>query len=354
MKKIYYFSHINNEMNDGGQSRNKAFTQAFDAIGAVKINVYSSNNFMRFVYLINCLRIFLLSKNNRIFIHQGTIITLFPLSIIKYRFPFWLAFSILRKAIGSNSVTIEVNDLPYEQSIDLELSVSKVTKLFQDKLYGFRDAKYVFASHRMAEYIRTKSKINCDVVINGSNELTNATVDLASDILASPARKFIYAGGLSKGRQIEELVSSFKGKKSLLVLIGESGQWLKEINLPENIFYLGEFPESQAQAIVSKCDCGIIPYDANRFYYNICYPTKASFYIASGIPFLSTPLLELMDIFEGSGMAYFLPINEWGTFIDDSNEIDFQKSKVSVGTRKHEFYWKRILSHYVEKIYFAN
>lgn len=349
MKKTYYFGHINKNANDGGQSRNRAFRHAFESIGAIPISVYSNNNFLRFFYTVNAIRILLFSSKNKIFLHQGTIISLFPFSIMKYDFAFSTAFKIIEKAIKSNAVTVEINDLPYEQSIDLELPVNATSKKFQDKLYSFRSAKYIFASHKMAEFVEKKFDINYDVVINGSNELRPIDVKLLSKFENSRKRKFIYAGSLSKGRQIEALISKFEGKQSLLVLIGESGEWLEKIELPENILYLGQFPEDQAQVIVSKCDMGIIPYSASRFYYNICYPTKASFYIASGIPFLSTPLSELMAVFDGRGMAQFMEFANWGDVIDDDVKLDLSKMRTAVSDQKHKFYWDNLLSFYIKK-----
>ncbi|WP_291122264.1 hypothetical protein, partial [Flavobacterium sp. UBA6046] len=330
MDKKYYIGHTVRNLNDGGQSRNKAFMQAFLDKNALLMTVYDSNPLLRLFYGLKVLGFMLFSKNNQIFIHQGTLIVLFPIPIIKYTWVRKLVFILIQHMANRNDVTIEVNDLPYEQAIDLELFVQETYKVFRDKLYTLKNVKYVFASHEMGKYIKDKFKVNYEVIINGSNEVKDFSNSEAMHYcFSSSETKFIYAGGLNKGRQIEALISKFSNRKEILILIGEWGEWLDDYNVSNNIFYLGKFDEDYAHYLTSKCDVGIIPYDESRFYYNICYPTKASFYITAGIPFLSTPLLELKNVFEESGVAFFVPFDDWNVFIDN-----FEKSRLLEIKRK--------------------
>jgi hypothetical protein len=347
MIKKYYIGHILEGFEDGGQSRNKAFRDAFNEVNAILVNVYSSNLLVRFFYLLNTLRILLFSKSNTIFIHQGALVVLFPYPILKQYWIRALVFRLIKYTSKRNDLTIEVNDLPYEQAKDLELPVLELYKVFQDSLYSLKKAKYIFASHEMGKYVNNKFKLNYEVIINGSNELRE--IEYPENIhpcFDSRETKFIYAGGLNKGRQIELLISKFSDKNEILILIGEWGEWLLDYNLSKNIFYLGKFNEEYAHYLTSKCDVGIIPYDERRFYYNICYPTKASFYITAGIPFLSTPLLELKNIFEESGMVFFVPFKDWSFFIENFNKKSLIGIKENINRQKQRFYWKELLMSY--------
>ena len=345
MNKTYYIGHFSEDFNDGGQSRNKAFMHYYAKRNALIIPVYSANPFVRFGFLLNVLKIMLFSKNNIFFIHQGTLIVLFPMLILKYDWIRALVFKLLQYTANRNDVTIEVNDLPYEQAKDLELFVDETYKVFQEKLYALKLAKYVFASHEMGKYINDTFKLNYEVIINGSNEVNDfSNSEAIHYCFNSTETKFIYAGGLNKGRQIESLISAFSNRKEVLILIGEWGEWMSDYELSSNIFYLGKFQEDYAHYLTSKCDVGIIPYDESRFYYNICYPTKASFYITAGIPFLSTPLLELKNIFEKSGMVYFVPFKEWDTFIDSFVASSLIGIKEKIDVEKHNFYWEELLN----------
>lgn len=347
MNNVYYIGHLVEGFNDGGQSRNKAFMQVFADKNASMLAVYDANPFIRFFYGLNVLRFLLFSRNNQIFVHQGTLITLFPLPIIEYKWIRKLVFKLIQHTANRNAVTIEVNDLPYEQAKDLELPIRQGDKVFQENLYSLKKTKYVFASHEMGKFVNEKYNLEYKVVINGSDKIKDfSPSDDMSSCFYSLETKYIYAGGLNKGRQIELLISKFRNKKEILILMGEYGDWLLEHALPANIFYLGKFQEDYAHYLTSKCDIGLIPYDENRFYYNICYPTKASFYITAGIPFLSTPLLELKNVFRDSGMVYFVSIDKWDEFIENFDASSLPNLKKKIDAEKHQFYWKDLMDKY--------
>jgi hypothetical protein len=348
MRKLYYIGHFVKEFNDGGQSRNKAFLDAFLDRNATIVNVFDKNFYIRFLFWLNALKVLLFSKGNDILIHQGSIIVLFPLPFLKVVWLRKIIFKILQKAANFNTLTIEVNDLPYEQSKDLELQVQDVERFLQDGLYSLENALYIFASYEMGKYAFEKYSCNYKVIINGSSPVNIFSDEGLSKCFISNKVKFIYAGGLNKGRQIELLISKFQGRDEILILIGEMGEWLSSYELSDNIFYLGKYPEDYAHYLTSKCDVGIIPYDENRWYYNICYPTKASFYITAGIPFLSTPLIELKSIFEKSKNVYFIPFNEWSLFLENLNLSDVQFKKNRIAEEKSKFYWSELMKSYFE------
>jgi len=347
MNKTYYIGHFLKDFNDGGQSRNKAFRDYFVKQNAIIPLIYSKNPIIRLGYLLNFLKVILFSKNNKFFIHQGTLLVLFPIPVLKINFIREFIFRRLQYLSNHNEVTIEVNDLPYEQSKDLELPVDEIYKVFQDKLYTLRNTKYVFASHEMGKYVNSNFNLSYDVIINGSNIVEDFSKEFSlNECFLSNQTKYIYAGGLNKGRQIESLISTFYNREEILILIGEWGDWLKDYNLSKNIFYLGKFEEKYAQYLSSKCDIGIIPYDDNRFYYNICYPTKASFYITAGIPFLSTPLLELKNVFDPLEMVFFVAYNDWKVFMDNFDKTSLSAVKEKIQAENYKFCWDELLENY--------
>lgn len=355
MDKIYYIGHLVGKFNDGGQSRNKAFSDFFALRKAKTKRVYDANPFIRLLYFLNFWWFMLISRSNQIFVHQGTLMTLFPSTIIKYKWIRKYMFKLIQYNANRNSVTIEVNDLPYEQAIDLELPVRNRDKVFQENLYSLKNVKYLFASNEMGKYVNEKYNLDYKVVINGSDEIIGFSIsDDYPSCFDLKETKYIYAGGLNKGRQIEQLISKFRDRKEILILIGEYGDWLLDVELPANIFFLGKFQEDYAHFLTSKCDIGIIPYDEKRFYYNLCYPTKASFYITAGIPFLSTPLLELENVFGDSGMVYFVPFQEWDNFIDDFDKSLLPITKSIISAKMFQFYWNELISNYYDELLNSN
>ena len=280
--------------------------------------------------------------------HQGTFLVLFPLPVLEIPFFYKKIFNLLQWAVQRNNFTIEINDLLYEQAIDLKLPVHKLYSSIQDELYSINNCKYIFSSHQMAHYVSQKYGINnknFTTIINGSNELKDfPDISQIPSCLLSSEIKYVYAGSLNKGRQIEDLILLFRGRKELLILVGEWGEWIKDFPTSDNIHYIGKYKEDYALFLVSKCDIGLIPYDETKFYYNLCYPTKASFYISAGIPFLSTPLKELIDVFKDYKFAYFVPFLKWETFIDNNvYRININEVKSIVNQNKSKFYWQSLL-----------
>jgi glycosyltransferase involved in cell wall biosynthesis len=342
MEKIYYIGHFVEKFHDGGQSRNKAFLKAFQSLNARLILVYNSSFIVRCFLWIQTLWILFFSKRNKIFIHQGSIIILFPISILKYSFFRKAVIKLLSHTAYNNELIIEVNDLPYEQAIDLELRVNITELYMQNELYSIKNAKYIFASYEMAKYVNNKINIDYKVIINGANPLKEFASDfnlILNNFFESNEVKYIYVGGLNKGRQIESLISIFIGRKEHLVLIGEMGDWLLNYQLSNNIHYLGSFSEDYAHYLTSLCDVGLIPYEEKRLYYNLCYPTKASFYITAGIPFLSTPLRELRNHFEKSETCYFVSFKDWRSFINNISEFNIKKKKQMIISLRANYYW---------------
>ncbi len=207
------------------------------------------------------------------------------------------------------------------------------------------DAYYIFASSSMKEYAVEKYKIpieKTDVCINGGNKVKE--VDISDLDVSFDCDKFtcVYAGTLNKGRNIETMISSFpSSEKVRLILMGPEGEWIKNFNR-SNIIYLGALPEEKAHYIVSKCDVGLIPYDDSKKYYNIAYPTKLSFYITAGIPILSTPVREFVQMNNKHEFGWSKDLSSWGNFIDkvDPNEV-LEKKKI-VDKVREEFDWEYI------------
>ena len=237
-----------------------------------------------------------------------------------------------------NRVVFDIADLKYEQAIDLELANEDVLprlheieeRLFSTKSY------FIFASYQMREYVCRKYNVDyakTDVCINGGHLLKD---NLSSMSVNTNIVNYVYAGTLNKGRQIEQLISSFPDDEKIhLYLLGTNGEWINSKS--KNITYLGALEEGEAQSFVSKCDVGLIPYDNERLYYNIAYPTKLSFYLTAGIPYLSTPVAEVERENIKIDGGWLHPISEWNKqFLSiTKNEIKIKKQNVIQNSRNY-------------------
>lgn len=348
-----HYVHLNSPVSEGGGSRMSAISYLTGKMG-VNQKIFSSK--ARLGRLLEgtslMFRLFFL-KNEVVLIHYSIFPALFSKRVVSS--PLFSAFivGILERCGSWNTIYIEVNDLPYEQAVDLELPKNRMD-VFDRAIFTKNNLNFIFASIEMERYAEKKfsiSKSRVSALINGSH---SPDKDFDFPTWFGNDRSglvFVYAGSLNRGRQIDEMIRLFIGSNHSLVLLGVGGDWVQsEFNDSPNIYYMGSFPEKIAHGIVGKCDIGLIPYDENRFYYNICYPTKASFYAASGLPILSTPLTELRHHFSDD-TAFFAPLSDWSSVLSDPDLSEKAKSMRSVMVQKTglHFLWDNLWEAWLEE-----
>ncbi|MBX9599202.1 MAG: hypothetical protein K2X04_11605 [Burkholderiales bacterium] len=350
VSKIIYFGYYSNMTLEGGQARNNAFWQYFSGLKCLrKFNLNTQNHWARKINMLYFWFYLYFVNKKTIFIHQICIVSLFYINSRKLKkICFNLCNYLLTRVASRNELIIEVNDLYYEQSIDLKLCVDSDMELFQFIMYGIDRAHYIFASNEMAKYSKLKYLVKSfRTIINGAPmlEFPNVGGIKNVDLIYDDKIRCVYAGSLNRGRQIEELIQVFSTlQHAELILIGDMGEWLLTHILPQNVNYLGSFNEMKAMQVVNSCDLGLIPYSTEVKYYNLCYPTKASFYLNAGVPFLSTPLQELMSEFEKlSDIVKFADINQWHNLIDGFSKVEIAIIKGKLLESKVNYSWNKLL-----------
>ena len=254
---------------------------------------------------------------------------------------------LLVHAAKRNSLIIDVADLPVMQAVDLEMPVEHYYQKIENIVFSL-NAHFVFSSFSMRDFVVENYAIdrnNTDVCINGGNEVIKVPVSNYFKNVDSASMKYVYAGTLNKGRKIEELILLFsKYEHCTLLLMGEGGEWIRNYHKYKNIHYLGAIEETTAHAIVSKCDIGIIPYDSNKTYYNLAYPTKLSFYITAGITFLSTDVEEVKKINSQYQFGLIEKFENWDTLIESLTKDDVIELKRCIKYHQDKFYWHNIFN----------
>ncbi len=334
------------EVTEGGMSRNLAIRKYLVEKMNYKPVEISGNSTLSALQVI---LFFISHRNSQIFIMYPTRFFLMGGNNKANRKLGDIAVKSFCRASMKNTIILDVSDIKYEQFIDLEIPCPDL-KLIEDReraVFG-ASASFVFASSSMKEFAILKYKIKedcCDICINGGMIFDK---ELHSDVLSFKdeiSDKFIncvYAGTLNKGRMIDKMLDCFSNLSSArLYLMGPMGEWIEEYltsNHIHNVFYLGAKDEKIAHQIVSCCDLGLIPYDESRLYYNIAYPTKLSFYITAGIPYLATPVKEVKMIDE-KGMGFVGTITEWDSIIMNLCRDDIISVKANVERNCNEFTW---------------
>lgn len=203
-------------------------------------------------------------------------------------------------------------------------------------------------------------KYATDKYITGKNEtyviINGAPAASFQNVAGNGSKEFslrvVYAGTLSKGRQIEDMINIFAATPEYqLVLLGTDGEWIAEqFSHLKNLRYLGSLDEADAQHAVMCCDIGILPYDNEKLYYNICFPTKVSFYISAGIPVLSTPLKELQLYFRRKDFIRFAEFKDWKDVLGDM-EKDIFVLKESAKNEAPNLSWENIIKSTLDPIF---
>jgi hypothetical protein len=248
-----------------------------------------------------------------------------------------------------NNIIFDVSDIKYEQLIDLSLSRQNIDiiKNFEKKFFEL-PIEFIFASYSMREYVCKKYDIceeDTDVCINGGNILDYDIENNLDYYINNDKITYVYSGTLNKGRQIEEMISNFPlNDKVELILMGSCGEWIRDIKINKNIKYLGAMEEKQAHYFVSKCDIGLIPYDESKFYFNIAYPTKLSFYVTAGITFISTDVREVKNISDRFNIGYVEKIEKWDKLINDITIEQLKEKNKYIEEIRQDFYWNNIFA----------
>jgi glycosyltransferase involved in cell wall biosynthesis len=108
---------------------------------------------------------------------------------------------------------------------------------------------------------------------------------------------FIYLGGLSKGRGIENMLSAFRDPRVFhhLLIMG-SGSLYSEVQLTvtacSRIHYLNPVPPSQVLEYVRGANVGISLVEDIALSYRYCLPNKLFEYLVSGLPVLVSDLID--------------------------------------------------------------
>lgn len=349
MSKLYLISNLKKDVREGGMARNLAFQKELLKRNAHVYSFSSMNLFYRIWSFFRIIFFLLYIRKSTLVILQNTLITyIFPLPFFRYPFLIKIIRRILKNTLKKNIIYFEINDLIYEQSKDLKLNVNPSCSIYEDFIFTLSGAKFIFASNKMRDYIINKYGVeyrNTQVILNGAPELLSVNNIESEAISKEEIIKFVYVGTLNKGRQIEDMINVFNNSKHELYLMGIDGEWINLAN-KKNVFYIGSFDEYQALVKTSQFDIGVIPYDNKAFYYNLCYPTKNSFYLSSGLPILSTPLEETQNVFKnfGENIAIFAEINDWQLILSELDKSAIIPMKKNVIKCKNKVYWNNILS----------
>lgn len=340
---IYHIGRKSIAVHEGGMARDDAIHKHLYA----RVKFIDTSD-AKIIILFKIFTLLFFSKKRKIIFHYPLLGVPVSDSSFATRTIRKIFLKLLRRASLKNSLFFDVSDLPIEQATDLELPIPYFYKEIERELFKLH-AIFIFASYAMRDYVCKKFHFPIEmtkVCINGG-----LAPKFDVEILDDPKQynvqrpiKFVYAGTLNRGRQIEEVIEIFRNVSNAEVyLMGVGGDWIKNTQMSRNIKYLGAKTEEEAHRLVAACDIGIVPYDSSRLYYQIAFPTKLSFYITAGLPFLSTDIKEAIRINQNYQLGLISEIQLWPSLIENLTHSDLAKLKARVHAHKSKFYWENLI-----------
>ena len=124
--------------------------------------------------------------------------------------------------------------------------------------------------------------------------------DVPADLASLPRPLIGYVGLLSHFLDFEMLESLRRNRRGgTLVLVGPgtpaTDAAVAELGRREGVAVLGPRPYEQVPAYMQALDVGVIPFRADDPFVQGINPNKVYQYLASGLPVLTTPLLDLRE-----------------------------------------------------------
>ena len=176
--------------------------------------------------------------------------------------------------------------------------------------------------------------------------------------LANGRIKFLFQGGFSPGRGIEELIkvwANVDGTKAALFLRGPLGYY-RDLNmnlanalglLDKSVYFLESIAEDDLVEAAKEADVGIIPYRPIIVNHIYACPNKLSQYMQAGLMIISDNLLYVKQILEEgkAGMVYDSNnaesmLHVIRTAIEDNNlREEFKKNALNYS--KNKFNWDK-------------
>lgn len=343
MAKIYYFGRKSDNVKEGGIARDNALYEYLKKYDLKYVGIKDNSKLHnKLLNLINIVFIFL-KKNKKVFILYPNLGA--PLQGSSLLRKIYLIF--LKIGAKRNKVFVDISDLPIERAENFKTEIPYFYKEVESVLFSL-NAIYLFSSYHMRDYICEKYKISIEkteICLNGSNKI-DEDIEIKKEIkdfFSINKVNFAYAGTLSQGRRIENMLDIFiKNSEKSLILMGINGEWIREYTNAENIKYLGALPEKEAHKVTSFADVGLLPYDDESVNNNIILPIKMPFYLTGGISFISTMMNEVILLTNKYDVGKNSKISNWENIVENIDEPWIEEEKKKIDEMKKEFYWENI------------
>lgn len=210
-------------------------------------------------------------------------------------------------------------------------------------------------NHSIAALLRERYGLTeVDVITNATTPLAGRPRDLRRACgIESNALVLLYQGGLTAGRQLEQVVTamaSVRHPRVHLVMLGSGALKSRLVRLASRgaargrVHFLDPVPQAELLEWSASADGGIIPYGSDCLNNHLCTPNKLYEFIAAGTPILANDLPELRASVAAHGFGLIREMrdsNSVATAIDEffADPSALARWRSSLTQRQGEFAW---------------
>lgn len=183
-------------------------------------------------------------------------------------------------------------------------------------------AKAVTVSKSVADEYRRRYSVEMRVVRNVPERSVRESDSYADDDsfveylrkLRETSRILLYQGSVNKGRGVEQLVAAMRWLDDWHLVVAGVGDLYLDIvsevsSLPwrNRITMLGRVSPERLCHITPLAHLGWVVMESQSLNYRCSLPNRVGDYIAAGVPFLSSPYVELQRVIDTYAVGFCLP-----------------------------------------------
>lgn len=307
-----------------------------ETINVKLIKTYGDGKILKYLFLyMALLRLMIIKKTKQLNIHNVEL----------------LPFAFIAKKIFKSTVIYDAHELETERN-SLSGKRQKLYRKIERKFIGYCD-RVIVVGDAIAEFYKKlyPALEKPTVILNTPYYKINQKRDVFREKfnIAQDKTVFLYQGSLSKGRNVEMMLSLFKDRQrndAVIVFMGygDFEALVKSYaNSYDNIYFHEAVVPAILQDYTSSADFGISMIEDSCLSYYYCLPNKMFEYLMAEVPVIVSNLPEMKKIVEQHSVGVVAKENTTKGLedaIEDAMSLNRDEVKQNIKNIKKIYNWE--------------